>query len=98
IGATLIPIQTRNFTWTFNTAFRTLHNEVLALPAGVSSFTPVGSGFGLAYGQLLVQHGRAIHPIVGQTGTDASGGFIVSSLGQVNPDYDWSFGSTFNLG
>ncbi|HZS60500.1 MAG TPA: SusC/RagA family TonB-linked outer membrane protein [Gemmatimonadaceae bacterium] len=98
IGATLIPIQMRNFSWTLNTAFRTLHNEVLQLPAGVSSFTPVGSGFGLAYGQLLVQQGRPITQIVGQTGIDNSGNFIVSSMGQVNPDYDWTFGSTFTLG
>jgi TonB-dependent starch-binding outer membrane protein SusC len=97
IGATLIPIQLRNFTWTFNTAFRTLHNEVLALPTGVTSFTPVGSGFGLAYGQLEVQQGRPITQIIGQTGIDNNGNFIVSSLGQVNPDYDWSFGSTFTL-
>ena len=93
----MIPIQLRNFTWTFNTAFRTLHNEVLALPAGVTSFTPTGSGFGLAYGQLEVQQGRPITQIIGQTGIDANGNFIVSSMGQVNPDYDWSFGSTFTL-
>jgi TonB-linked SusC/RagA family outer membrane protein len=98
IGTTLIPIQTRNFTWTFNTAFRTIHNEVLALPPGVSSFTPVGSGFGLAYGQLEVQQGRPITQIVGQTGINqTTGQFIVSSLGQTMPDYDWSFGSTFTL-
>lgn len=98
IGATLIPIQFRNFTWTFNTAFRTLHNEVLALPAGVTTFTPVGSGFGLAYGQLLVEKGRPITQIVGQTAIDAAGNFVVSSMGQVNPDYDLTFGSTFTLG
>jgi TonB-linked SusC/RagA family outer membrane protein len=97
IGTTLIPIQTRNFTWTFNSAFRTLHNTVLALPPGVTSFTPTGSGFGLAYGELLVQQGRPITQIVGQTGIDKNGNFIVSSMGQVNPDYDWSFGSTFTL-
>jgi TonB-dependent starch-binding outer membrane protein SusC len=97
IGTTLIPIQTRNFSWTFNTSFNTIHNEVLALPPGVPSFTPVGSGFGLAYGSLLVQQGRPITQIIGQTGIDNNGNFIISSLGQVNPDFDWSFGSTFTL-
>ncbi len=59
IGATLIPIQTRNFTWTFNTSFNTLHNEVLMLPAGVPSFRPGTAGFGLGFGEFLVQPGRA---------------------------------------
>ena len=97
IGTTLIPVQLRDFSWTLNTSFRTLHNEVLALPAGVTSFTPVGSGFGLAYGQLLVEQGRPITQIVGQT-ADKAGNLVVSSMGQVNPDYDWTFGSTFTLG
>jgi TonB-dependent starch-binding outer membrane protein SusC len=97
IGATLIPIQTRNFSWTLNSSFNTIHNTVLQLPPGVTSFTPAGAGFGLAYGQLLVQPGHPITQIVGQTGIDADGNFIVRTLGQFNPDYDWSFGSTFTL-
>jgi TonB-dependent starch-binding outer membrane protein SusC len=97
IGTTLIPIQTRNFTWTFNTSFNTMHNEVLALPAGVQSFTPVGAGFGLAYGSLLVQQGHPISQIVGQTAILPDGSFQIGYLGQTIPDYDWSFGSTFTL-
>jgi TonB-dependent starch-binding outer membrane protein SusC len=97
IGATLIPIQMRNFSWTFNTSFNTIHNEVLALPAGVESFTPVGAGFGLAYGSLLVEQGKPITQIVGQTAINPDGSFQVGYLGQVNPDFDWSFGSTFTL-
>jgi TonB-dependent starch-binding outer membrane protein SusC len=97
IGSTIVPVQLRNFSWSLNTSFNTIHNEVLALPPGVPSFTPVGAGFGYAYGQLLVQQGKPISQIVGQTAILPNGTFQIGYLGQVTPDFDWSFGSTFTF-
>ncbi len=97
IGANITPVRMRNFSWTFTTSFQTLHNEVLSLPAGITSFRPFGAGFGLAYGEFLVQTGRPITQIIGQTSFNSSGNPNVTEMGQYNPDYRWSFGNTLQL-
>jgi TonB-dependent starch-binding outer membrane protein SusC len=97
IGGNLTPVRVRNFSWTFTTSFQTLHNIVLSLPAGITSFEPFGAGFGLAYGEFLVQTGRPITQIIGQTSFNSAGGFNVTEMGQYNPDYRWSFGNSFQL-
>jgi len=96
IGGNITPIRTRNFSWTLTTSFNTIHNEVLSLPGGIP-FRPFGAGFGLAYGEFLVQVGRPITQIIGQTSFNGNGGFNVTYMGQYNPDYRWSFGNTFQL-
>jgi TonB-dependent starch-binding outer membrane protein SusC len=88
IGGTVIPIQTRRFSWTFQTSFNSLRNTVISLP--FPSFRPATAGFGLAYGEFLVEPGRPISQIIG---TDASGD--IDYLGQVNPEFRWSFTNTF---
>ena len=95
IGGTLVPVQTRHFTWTFGTSFTSISNDVLSLP--FPSFTPATPGFGLAFGQFLVQTGRPITQIIGQTGTNPDGSFIVSYMGQLKPDYDWSVSNDFTF-
>jgi TonB-linked SusC/RagA family outer membrane protein len=96
IGANITPLRIRSFSWTFSTSFQTLHNEVLSL-GGQPSFVPFGAGFGLAYGEFLVQPGRPITQIIGQTSFNGTGGFNVTEMGQYNPDYRISFGNTFQL-
>jgi len=95
IGGTVIPIQARRFTWTFQTTFNSLRNRVESLP--FPSFRPATAGFGLAFGEFLVQPGRPISQIIGQV-PNGSGGFNVVYLGQVNPEYRWSFINTFSRG
>ena len=95
IGGALTPVQGRHFTWTVSTSFATLHNTVISLP--FPSFRPAFAGFGLAFGEFLVQTGAPITQIIGQTGIDASGNFIVSSMGQLNPDFKWSLSNQFTL-
>jgi hypothetical protein len=90
IGATVIPIQSREFSWTFQTSFNSLRNTVVSLP--FPSFRPATAGFGLAFGEFLVQPGRPISEIIG---TDNNGNVLY--LGQVNPEFRWSFTNTFAL-
>ncbi len=95
IGGTLVPVQTRHFTWTFGTSFTSISNTVLSLP--FPSFTPATPGFGLAYGQFLVQTGRPITQIIGQTSINPNGSFNVTYMGQLKPDFDWSWSNDFTF-
>ena len=95
IGGTLVPIRTRDFTWTFGTSFTSISNTVVSLP--FPSFTPATPGFGLAFGQFLVQPGRPITQLIGQTGINPDGSFIISYMGQLKPDYDWSWSNDFTF-
>ncbi|HWZ59582.1 MAG TPA: SusC/RagA family TonB-linked outer membrane protein, partial [Gemmatimonadaceae bacterium] len=97
LEGTLIPIQTRDFSWTFQTTWTTLRGTVEALPGGLS-FRPAGAGFGLGYGEYLVQLGRPITQIIGYCGLDSGGNPKTCYLGQNNPDWDWTFANTFTLG
>jgi TonB-dependent starch-binding outer membrane protein SusC len=93
----IIPIQTRDFSWTFNSTWTTLKGTVEALPGGLS-FRPATAGFGLGYGEYLIQVGRPITQLIGYCGLDASGNPKTCYLGQNNPDWDWTFANTFTLG
>jgi TonB-dependent starch-binding outer membrane protein SusC len=93
IGGTLVPIRTRHFSWTFGTSFTSISNDVISLP--FPSFTPATPGFGLAFGQFLVQPGRPITQLIGQTSVNPNGVFNVTYMGQLKPDYDWSWSNDF---
>jgi TonB-linked SusC/RagA family outer membrane protein len=94
IASSVTPVRMRDFSWIFTTSFATLHNEVLSLP--FPSFRPFGAGFGLAFGEFLVQPGRPITQIIGQTSIGTNG-FNVTYMGQTNPDYRWSFNNQFTF-
>jgi TonB-dependent starch-binding outer membrane protein SusC len=102
IGGSIVPIQTRSFSYTLQSSFTSIHNTVVSLPfcqpgAATCSFTPFGAGFGLAYGQYLVEVGRPITQIVGQTSFNTTTNqFNVTYMGQSNPQYRWSFNNLFN--
>lgn len=94
IGAGVYPFRTPNADWLFRTTFTSLRNKVLELdlPGGAQSFRPANAGFGLAFGEFLVQVGRPISQIIG---TDDQGNVIY--LGQVNPKFRWSFYNEFTF-
>ena len=94
IGAGVYPVRTPNYDWLFRTTFTSLRNKVLELdlPGGAQSFRPSNAGFGLAFGEFLVQVGRPISQIIG---TDDQGNVI--QLGQVNPKFRWSFYNEFTF-
>jgi len=48
-------VQLHDFSWTFQTAFNSLRNKVVSLP--FPSFRPATAGYGLAFGEFLVQTG-----------------------------------------
>ena len=103
IGGSVIPVQTRNFSYTLQSSFTSIHNEVLSLPGcstangATCSFRPFGAGFGLAYGEYLIEVGRPITQIIGQTSFNTTTNqFNVTEMGQTNPQYRWSFNNIFN--
>lgn len=97
VGGTFIPIQYKTFQWTFVTTFNTLKGTVENMPANASTFRPATAGFGLAYGEFLLQSGRPITQLIG-TCPGAGGAIVTCYLGQTNPDFRWSFTNTFKLG
>jgi len=92
IGAGVYPFRSPTADWLFRTTFTSLKNKVLELnlPGGAQSFRPANAGFGLAFGEFLVQVGKPISQIIG---TDDQGNVIY--LGQVNPKFRWSFYNEF---
>jgi TonB-linked SusC/RagA family outer membrane protein len=97
VGATLIPIRYKSFEWTFVTTFNALKGTVENMPANASTFRPATAGFGLAYGEFLIQSGRPITQIIG-TCPGPGGTQDTCYLGQTNPDFRWSFTNSFHLG
>jgi TonB-dependent starch-binding outer membrane protein SusC len=93
------PVQRRGFSWLVRSTFNRVRTKVDTLPGGFS-FRPENAGYGLAFGEFLVQQGRPIQQIVG-TVPDANGDLQVVFLGQANPDFrvslsnDLSFKSLF---
>jgi hypothetical protein len=94
IGAGVYPVRTPTTDWLFRTTFTTLKNKVLELnlPGGAQSFRPANAGYGLAFGEFLVQVGKPISQIIG---TDDQGNVIY--LGQVNPKFRWTFYNEFTF-
>jgi TonB-dependent starch-binding outer membrane protein SusC len=92
IGAGITPFRSDHASWLFRTTFTSIANKVLQLnlPGGAQKFRPANAGFGLAFGEFLVQVGKPITQIIG---TDDQGNVI--SLGQANPKFRWSFLNDF---
>ncbi|MEO8448476.1 MAG: SusC/RagA family TonB-linked outer membrane protein [Gemmatimonadota bacterium] len=88
------PVQSRDFTWIFETSFTRNRNKVLSLP--FPGFRPVGAGFGLAFGEFFIEPGKPAQQIIGQTGINPDGTFIVSTIGDAAPDFKWSFGNNLS--
>ena len=79
------------FNWLYRTTYSHDHSNVDNLP--VPGFRPPTAGFGLAFGEFFLQPGRPIDQIIGQTGIDANGDFIVGYMGHASPAYQMSFGN-----
>ena len=94
IGAGVTPIHTPSFDWLAKFTFTSLKNKVLELdlPGGAQSFRPANAGYGLAFGEFLVQVGRPITQIIG---TDSLGNVVY--LGQVNPKFRLSANNEFTF-
>ncbi|HEY2378700.1 MAG TPA: SusC/RagA family TonB-linked outer membrane protein [Gemmatimonadaceae bacterium] len=87
-------VRRGDFTWLYRTTYSHDHSNVDNLP--VPGFRPPTAGFGLAYGEFFLQPGRPIDQIIGQTGVDQNGDFIVGYLGHASPAYQMSFSNDFS--
>lgn len=91
------PIQRKNFSWLVRSTFNRVRSNVDTLPGGITSFRPQNAGFGLAFGEFLVQQGRPIQQIVGSV-PDANGDLQTVYLGDANPNFRLSLSNDFTVG
>jgi TonB-linked SusC/RagA family outer membrane protein len=92
---TLVPLQTRNFTWTSRTSHTQNHAEITDLGEGVLPFTlGAQGGFGNAYGRLRFATGYRPTTI---WGNQVVNGAVKSNtpLADANPKYLMQFGNDF---
>jgi len=91
IGLTVVPVQTRSFTWTSRATHTQNYAEIKSLGEGVLPFTINSSGgFGNAYGRLRFASGNRVSTIWG-----AKDGVGNIPLGDANPKYLMQFGNDF---
>jgi TonB-linked SusC/RagA family outer membrane protein len=89
VGLTIVPVQTRNFTWTSRTSHTQNYAEIKSLGKGVLPFTINSSGgFGNAYGRLRFASGNRVSTIWG-----AKDGVGNVPLADANPKYLMQFGN-----
>jgi hypothetical protein len=95
VALTLVPLQTRNFTWTARTSHTQNYAEITDLGEGVLPFT-IGAqgGFGNAYGRLRFASGFRPTTIWGNSLVD---GAVRGNtpLADANPKYLMQFGNDF---
>jgi TonB-linked SusC/RagA family outer membrane protein len=91
IGLTIVPVQTRNFSWTSRTTHTQNYAEITSLGKGVLPFTlGAQGGFGNSYGRLRFQEGARVSEIYGYID-----GVPNSPIGDANPKYLMQFGNDF---
>ena len=90
-GLTIVPVQTRDFTWTSRTTHTQNYAEIKDLGKGVLPFTiGAAGGFGNGYGQLRFVEGQRVSEIYGN-----ADGVPNTPLGDANPKYLMQFGNDF---
>ena len=91
IGLTIVPVQTRNFTWTSRATHTQNYAEIKTLGENVNPFTINSTGgFGNAYGRLRFASGNRVSTIWG-----AKDGVGNIPLADANPKYLMQFGNDF---
>jgi TonB-linked SusC/RagA family outer membrane protein len=91
------PVQHKNFSWLIRSTFNRVRSNVDSLPGGITSFRPANAGFGLAFGEFLVETGQPIQQIVGSV-PDANGNLQTVFLGDANPNFRLSLSNDFTMG
>ena len=91
VGVTIVPVQTRDFTWTSRTSHTQNYAEIKTLGENVNPFTINSTGgFGNAYGRLRFASGNRVSTIWG-----AKDGVGNIPLADANPKYLMQFGNDF---
>ncbi len=91
------PVQKKNFTWLLRSTFNRVRSKVDGLPGGITSFRPQNAGFGLSFGEFLVETGQPIQQIVGQV-PDQNGILQTVFLGDAQPNFTLSLSNDFTFG
>jgi len=91
------PVQKKNFSWLLRSTFNRVRSNVDTLPGGITSFRPQNAGFGLSFGEFLVETGRPIQQIVGQV-PDQNGILQTVFLGDAQPNFTLSLSNDFTFG
>ena len=99
IGLTLVPIETRNISWTSRTNFQQNISRIVSFPPGVLPFRlGAEGGFGTAYGRLFFSPGQKTTSIYGNA-VRADGSVARDTiLGDANPKFLMGFGNDFTWG
>ena len=98
VAAGVSPVQKKNFSWLVRSTFNRVRSNVDTLPGGITSFRPQNAGFGLAFGEFLVQQGRPIQQIVGSVPDPTTGELQTVLLGDANPNFTLSLSNDFTIG
>ncbi|MEP6691809.1 MAG: SusC/RagA family TonB-linked outer membrane protein [Gemmatimonadaceae bacterium] len=92
-GLTVVPLRTRDFTWTSRNQWYNFNSTVEVLP--VPAFVVASSGFGSAYGRARIAQGYKTTLIWGNL-THADGSVKDTVLADANAKYQMQFGNEFS--
>jgi TonB-linked SusC/RagA family outer membrane protein len=91
VSVGVVPVQSQDLTWLLRSNFFLSRSVVTELP--IPSFIPQSSGFGVGLGSIRIEEGESATQIVGNVGLDADGVPVEGRVGDVTPDFKWSFGN-----
>jgi TonB-dependent starch-binding outer membrane protein SusC len=94
LAMNLLPIRSRNFTWTSRTQYYSFQSRVTNLP--VADFVVASSGFGAQYGRGRIASGYRSTLIWGNKQL-ADGSAKDTVLADANPNFQMAFGNDFNF-
>jgi len=92
---TLIPVQSKEFSWNSHVTFTLNRGKVMSLPAGVPAFRPPNS-FGFQYGAGYIEVGQSPSQIRGTV--DSAGVGVLRTVGDYQPKYLVGFSNDFSVG
>jgi TonB-linked SusC/RagA family outer membrane protein len=90
----LNPFNGGEFEWVSNTTFTVNRSKITDLE--VPSF--IAGGFGTSLGAFRIEKDASATQIVGRSGRDENGNFIVKKLGDTEPDFRMGFSNTLRYG
>ena len=99
VSLTLVPVQSRSYTWVSRTSFQKIRNVTEALP--IPPFNPANVGFGAAYGRPRITQGVSTTAIWGNRPIFRDDGTVVTRdtiIGDAVPDHEMFFTNTFTFG
>ncbi|HEY4129478.1 MAG TPA: SusC/RagA family TonB-linked outer membrane protein [Gemmatimonadaceae bacterium] len=96
LAVTLLPIQSRNFSWTSRTQYYTNATRIVSLPPSVADFIIASSGFGAQYGRGHIARGQIATMIWGNV-PQPGGGSADVPIADANPKFQMGFSNDFQI-